>query len=94
MDEDLEEYDLNDQTQDWEKTYERRQFIRLPCDDCEYCTKREVRDKTLQLEDPKTGPSVRVQTRSQANQSTENPQTDSAVGMLPTDIDNIQRAHQ
>ena len=59
---------------------------RLPCNDCNYCTKREVRDKTLQLEDPKTGASVRVLTRSQANQSTENPQTNSAVGMLHTDF--------
>ena len=49
---------------------------------------------TLQLEDPNTGPSVRVLASSQANQSTEVPQTDSAVGMLPTDIDNIQRAQR
>ena len=49
---------------------------------------------TLQLEDPKTGLSVRVLASSQANQSTEVPQTDSAVGILPTDIDNIQRAQR
>ena len=28
---------------------------RLPCDNCDYCTKREVRDQTLQVEVPEKG---------------------------------------
>lgn len=88
----LGEYDLKIKHRAGRKHMNADGLSRLPCDNCEYCTKREVRDKTLQLEDPKTGPSVRVLTRSQAKQNAE--ESGSAASWLPTDIDNIQGAQR
>ena len=59
---------------------------RLPCDSCDYCSKQEVHDKTLQQEYPNIEPSVRVLTRSQTSKCNEvpNASTDS-VDWLPAD---------
>ena len=54
----------------------------LPCDNCDYCTKQEVRDQTLQIEDPHIGPSVRVLTGSQTTKCNDNTNslTDKLIG--------------
>ena len=63
-------YDLKIRHRTGRKHMNADGLSRLPCDNCDYCSKREVRDQTIQLEDPKTGPSVRVLTRSQSTKCT------------------------
>ena len=86
-------YDLKIKHRVWRKHMNTDSLSRLPCDNCDYCTKREVRDKTLQIEDPSTGPSVRVLTRSQTSKCNEdtNLLTDS-VDWLPADNDKLKMA--
>ena len=53
-----------------------------------------MRDQTIQLEDPRTGPSVRVLTRSQSTKCNEdtNSLTDNNADWLPADNDKIRMA--
>ena len=86
-------YDLKIKHRAGRKHMNADSLSRLPCDNCDYCTKREVRDKTLQIEDPSTGPTVRVLTRSQTTKCNEdtNSLTDS-VDWLPADNDKLKMA--
>ena len=64
-------YDLKIRHRTGRKHMSADGLSRLPCDNCDYCSKRKVRDQTIQLEDPRTGPSVRVLTRSQSTKYNE-----------------------
>ncbi|MCG7868284.1 MAG: hypothetical protein JAY74_18205 [Candidatus Thiodiazotropha taylori] len=70
---------------------------RLPCNNCNYCTKREVRDKQLLSDDPNNGSSesqdiIRVMTRSQTKAGNEEPQVD-LTDLLPSvEQNHIQKA--
>ena len=66
---------------------------RLPCDNCDYCSKREERDRILQTEAPKSEPSLRIVTRSQSSKFNEEPETLMYNGdWLPADTDKIRTA--
>ena len=87
-------YDLKIRHRTGRKHMNADGLSRLPCDNCDYCSKREVRDQTIQLEDPKTGPSVRVLTRSQSTKCNEDASslTDNNADWLPADNDKIRMA--
>ena len=86
-------YDLKIKHRTGRKHMNADSLSRLPCDSCDYCSKREVHEKTLQLEYPNIEPSVRVLTRSQTSKCNEDPNasTDS-VDWLPADNDKLRMA--
>lgn len=87
-------YDLNIRHRTGREHMNADSLSRLPCANCENCAKLEARDQTPQLEDTKTGPSVKVQTRTRTAICNEDPHslTENRDDWLPTAKDKIRIA--